>query len=216
MTDNQLKSILEVALLSSNEPLSIPQLQRLFESAEKPDTVLIRNTLKALQQDYTDRVLVLVQVAGGYRFQIRLEFAPTIKKLHEKRPPRYSRALLETLALIAYRQPITRGEIEEVRGVIISTNIVKTLVERDWVKVLGHKDVPGKPALYGTTKQFLSYFNLNHLSELPPLKAWVDEHKIDDKLSQLGFTLDMNPDRTLPVPIPIPVDDGSSDNIESA
>lgn len=204
MTPNEIKDILEAALLSTNESLTVEQLQRiLFEPKGRPSKAVMREALETLQQDYSDRVLELAQVAGGYRFQIKLAFGDVVKKLHEKRPPRYSRALLETLALVAYRQPITRGEIEEIRGVTVSTNIFKTLLERAWVKILGHKDVPGKPALYGTTKEFLSYFNLKHLSELPPLKTWINEDQLDDKLAQLGLSFDS--DRTVPVPVTVPI-----------
>jgi len=203
ITLNELKAMLEVTLLSTNEPLTVEQLHRiLFEQKDRPSTAMMREALEALQRDYSDRVLELAPVASGYRFQIKLIYGDLVKKVHEKRPPRYSRALLETLALVAYRQPITRGEIEEIRGVTVSTNIFKTLLERAWVKVLGHKNVPGKPALYGTTKEFLSYFNLKHLSELPPLKAWINEDQLEDKLAQLGLSFDS--DRAIPVPITIP------------
>ena len=204
MTLNELKTTLEVALLSTHQPLTVLQLQRiLFTPNDRPSKAMIQQAVETLQQDYENRVLELVQVGDGYRFQIKLIFSNVVKKLYEKRPPRYSRALLETLALVAYRQPITRGEIEEIRGVTVSTNIFKTLLERAWVKVLGHKDLPGRPALYGTTEEFLSYFCLKNLSELPPLKAWVNDDQLDDKLAQLGLSFDA--DRSIPVPVPVPV-----------
>lgn len=204
---DKLKPIIESALLSVNEPLTVEQLQRLlFTLEDKPEIALIRDAVKALQQDYNSHVLELVQVANGYRFQIKSSFSSYVRKLHEKRPPRYSRALLETLALIAYRQPITRGEVESVRGVSTSTHIFKTLLERTWVKIIGYKNVPGKPALYGTTKQFLSYFNLKNLSDLPPLKAWVNEDQVEDQLAQLGLSLDSDEQGPL-LPIPVPITD---------
>jgi segregation and condensation protein B len=207
MTLDELKLILKAALLSTSDVLTIEQLQRaLFDEENRPSTALFRQAIEVLQQTDETEPLELVKVAGGYRFQIKPIYSPYIKKLHEKRPPRYSRALLETLALIAYRQPMTRGEVEEVRGVSTSSHIFKTLLERAWVKVIGYKNVPGKPALYGTTKQFLSYFNLKDLSALPPLKEWATDGQLDDKLAQLGLTLDAS-DRQEPIPVPIPITD---------
>ncbi|TNF37482.1 MAG: SMC-Scp complex subunit ScpB, partial [Gammaproteobacteria bacterium] len=139
--------------------------------------------LTALQEDYEGRGLLLKEVASGYRFQVAESYAPWVSRLWEEKPPRYSRALLETLALVAYRQPITRGEIEEIRGVSVSSHILKTLLERDWVRVLGHKDVPGKPAMYGTTREFLDYFNMKSLDELPTLAEIKDLDKIHPELA---------------------------------
>lgn len=165
----ELKIVLEAALLAAAGPVSINQLLNLFEHEERPDHDAVCSALEALSRDYEERGIELKEVAGGFRIQVRRELSPWVSRLWEERPGRYSRALLETLSLIAYRQPITRGEIEEVRGVSVSTSIIKTLQERGWIKVLGHRDVPGRPALYGTTREFLDYFNLKSLSEMPPL-----------------------------------------------
>ena len=164
-----LKNILEAALMAADHPLSIDRLQGLFNEQWLPTKAEIRTALKTLQKDYADRGVELNEVASGFRFQARSETAEWVSRLWEERPPRYSRALMETLALIAYRQPITRAEIEDVRGVAVSSNIIKTLLEREWVQVIGHRDVPGKPALYATTREFLDYFNLKGLDQLPTL-----------------------------------------------
>jgi segregation and condensation protein B len=169
-----LKFILEAALLAVGEPVSLERLQGLFDEEVRPDKDCIRAALAALAQDYEGRGVELREVASGYRLQVPQGYSPWISRLWEERPGRYSRALLETLALIAYRQPFTRGEIEAVRGVSVSSSIIKTLLERGWVKVLGHRDVPGRPALYGTTRAFLDYFNLKALSDLPPLAQLRD------------------------------------------
>lgn len=170
----ELKIVLEAALLAAGGPVSINQLLNLFEPDDQPGHDAMRSALEALSRDYEGRGIELKEVAGGFRIQVRQELSPWVSRLWEERPGRYSRALLETLALIAYRQPITRGEIEEVRGVSVSTSIIKTLQERDWIKVLGHREVPGRPALYGTTREFLDYFNLKSLNELPPLSEMRD------------------------------------------
>lgn len=164
-----LKSIVEAALFAAQRPLSIAEIEALFGEDEKPDRDRILVALEELTRDYAPRPLELRKVASGYRFQIRPGFAPWVAKLFEERPGRYSRALLETLAIIAYRQPVTRGQIEEIRGVAVSTGIIRTLLERDWIAVVGHREVPGRPALYATTKQFLDYFNLETLADLPDL-----------------------------------------------
>ena len=182
--------ILEGALLAAHEPLSVERLQQLFLEAENPLAALptpqeIKMALNDLECLYGQRAISLKQVASGYRFQVRQSLAPWISKLWEEKPARYSRALLETLVLIAYRQPITRAEIEEVRGVAVSTAIVKTLLEREWVRIVGHKDVPGKPALYATTKQFLNYFNLQALDELPTLAAIQDLTHVGEQMDLL-------------------------------
>ena len=169
-----LKNILEAALLAAGGPLSIDQMVQLFEEEDAPGRSQIQEALDGLGADYAERGIELCLVAGGYRIQIRAEIAPWVARLWEERPARYSRALLETLALIAYRQPITRGEIEDIRGVSVSTNIIKTLLEREWVRVVGHRDVPGRPALFATTRQFLDYFGLRSLNALPPLAEIKD------------------------------------------
>jgi len=165
----QLKLIIQAALMTAGKPLNIDQLLVLFADDEKPSRDDIRETLAAIETDFQDTGVELKQVSSGYRLQIVEELSPWINRMSEEKPSRYSRALLETIALIAYRQPITRAGVEDVRGVSVSTSIIKTLLEREWVKVVGHRDVPGKPALYGTTRNFLDSFNLKSLSELPPL-----------------------------------------------
>jgi len=165
----QLKNILEAALLAAGEPLSMDRLLGLFPEETRPETTELRQALQALGEDCAGRGIELKEVGSGFRLQVKQELAPWVSRLYEERAPRYSRALLETLVLIAYRQPITRAEIEDIRGVTVSTNIIKTLQEREWIRVVGHREVPGKPALFGTTREFLDYFNLKSLGELPSL-----------------------------------------------
>ncbi|MGA8204331.1 MAG: SMC-Scp complex subunit ScpB [Woeseiaceae bacterium] len=174
MDPTQTKYFIEAALLAAGRPLSIDQLQKLFEDGAEPEKTDIRQALAALNEDYAERGLTIAEVASGFRIQIETKMADRLQKLWEERPPRYSRALFETLALVAYRQPITRGEIEEIRGVSVSANIVRTLVERDWVRVVGHRDVPGHPEMLGTTRAFLDYFGLKKLDDLPPLADLAD------------------------------------------
>jgi len=164
-----LKNIIEAALLAANRPLSVDQLCNLFDKEMRPSRNQIHDVLVELVAEWEKRAIELKEIHSGYRFQVRQEFAPWISRLWEERPPRYSRAFLETLALIAYRQPITRAEVEEIRGVSVSSSIMKTLQEREWVKVLGRREIPGRPALYGTTRKFLDQFNLKSLDELPSL-----------------------------------------------
>ena len=164
----QIKRIVEAALLCAEKPLSPDELHQLF-AADECDKATLRAALEALESDCATRGIELHRVASGYRFQVRQDLSPWIGRLWEDKPPRYSRALLETLSLIAYRQPVTRGDIEQVRGVTVSPNIIRTLLERDWIRVVGFREVPGRPALFGTTKGFLDYFNLSSLEELPPL-----------------------------------------------
>jgi segregation and condensation protein B len=177
-----LKSILEALLLAAGEPLSLAGLAAVFTDEERPSNTEISKALEELSGDYNERGLELREVASGFRIQVREDANPWVARLWEERPQRYSRALLETLALIAYRQPITRGDIEEVRGVSVSTNIVRTLQEREWIRVVGHRDVPGKPALFGTTKAFLDYFNLSSLDDLPSLAEIKDMDSIEPEL----------------------------------
>jgi len=172
----ELKRILEGVLFASDKALTAKQLQALFPEYEAPGVNTIKELLAQLAEEYSARGVRLVELASGYCFRVASFAAPYISELSEEKAPRYSRALLETLAIIAYRQPITRGEIEYIRGVAVSSHIFKTIQERDWIRVLGHKDVPGKPALYGTTKTFLDYFNLKHLSDLPPLATLIDSN----------------------------------------
>jgi len=167
----ELASLLEAFLLASGKPQSLERLYELFEEAERPEPAVFKKALTHLGKSCEGRAFELIEVASGYRLQVREKFAPWVGRLWEERPQRYSRAMLETLALIAYRQPITRGEIEDVRGVAVNSHIVKTLLEREWIRVVGYRDVPGKPAMFATTKAFLDHFNLKSLDELPPLAA---------------------------------------------
>jgi len=177
-----LKNVLEALLLASGEPLNLTTIASVFSDEEQPGNSKIGQALQELGADYEERGLELKEVASGFRLQVRQEVNPWVTRLREERPQRYSRALLETLALIAYRQPITRGDIEEVRGVSVRTNIIRTLQEREWIRVIGHRDVPGKPALFGTTKVFLDYFNLKSLDDLPSLAEIMDMGSIEPEL----------------------------------
>ncbi|AZO83960.1 SMC-Scp complex subunit ScpB [Stutzerimonas stutzeri] len=164
-----LAPLLEAFLLASGKPQSLESLFELFEEGERPEPPVFKKALTMLAKSCDGRAFELKEVASGYRLQIREKFAPWVGRLWEERPQRYSRAMLETMALIAYRQPITRGEIEDVRGVAVNSNIVKTLMEREWIRIVGYRDVPGKPAMFATTKAFLDHFNLKNLDDLPPL-----------------------------------------------
>jgi len=177
-----LKHWLEAALLAAGQPLTLNQLNALFPEAEQPGHGPLREALALLDAELGDRAVELVEVAGGYRLQIRSRLMPVVSNLWAEKPPKYSRALLETLAIIAYRQPITRGEIEQIRGVSLSANILKTLQEREWIKVVGHRDMPGKPELLGTTKAFLDYFGLKGLDDLPTLAEIRDLDNIEPEL----------------------------------
>ena len=183
MDNDKLKSVLEALFAASDKPLSVNQLFDLFVGdIEQPGKDEIRKAIQELVEKYEGSGFELKQVASGYRFQVRADFETWVARLWEQKPPRYSRALMETLALIAYRQPITRGEIEDIRGVSVSSNIIKTLQERDWVKPLGHKEIPGRPTLYGTTRSFLDYFNLKSLNELPTLAEIRDLDQYNPEL----------------------------------
>jgi segregation and condensation protein B len=168
------KHIVEAALFVAQKPLSLAELQALFPEDGQPEAAELRAALAELAQAFQSRPIELKEVATGFRFQVREALSPWVSRLFEERPARYSKAFLETLAIIAYRQPVTRGEIEEIRGVAVSTQIIRGLMERDWVQVVGHKEVPGRPGLYATTRQFLDYFNLKGLDELPPLQTFID------------------------------------------
>ena len=178
----ELKNIVEGALLAAGRPLSLDELLALFTDEERPDRAEVRKALDTLAEEFTDRGIELKEVASGYRIQVRAQLSAWISRLWEERPARYSRALLETLALVAYRQPITRGEIEDVRGVTVSTNIIRTLQDRGWVRVVGHRDVPGHPEMFGTTREFLDYFSLKSLDELPTLAQLRDIESINAEL----------------------------------
>ncbi len=174
MDDTEVKYFIEAALLAAGRPMSIEQLHGLFDGRTAPEKSELRTAITSLNEDYELRGITISEVASGFRIQVKAAMADRLQKLWEERPPRYSRALFETLALIAYRQPITRGEIEEVRGVSVSSNIVRSLVEREWIRVVGHRDVPGRPAMFATTRSFLDYFGLKKLDDLPPLADLSD------------------------------------------
>jgi segregation and condensation protein B len=186
MNDQYVKNVVEAALLAAGRPLSIDELVGVFDERDesKPDDV--RGAIAALNEDYAGRGIELREVASGYRIQIREDVAPPVSRLWQERPAKYSRALLETLALVAYRQPITRGEIEQIRGVAVNPNIIKTLQERSWIRVVGHRDVPGKPELLGTTRDFLDYFGLKKLDDLPTLAQLKELEELRVQLSLPG------------------------------
>jgi segregation and condensation protein B len=184
MKTGQLKGIIESSLISYGQPRGIDKLREIFDEFERPDAAQVRKALVARADDCDGRPMELVEVASGFRLQVRKEFSARLSRLWQERPTRYSRALLETLALIAYRQPITRGEIENVRGVTVNPNIIRTRTERGWIRVVGHREVPGHPELLGTTRDFLDYFGLRSLDELPSLAALRD---MDDVGIQLEF-----------------------------
>ena len=175
--DNKVKMIVEGLLLAAGRPLTLDNIALVFNEKERPDRKELKAVMHAISEECNDRGFELKEVASGYRFQVKQELSEWIAKLWEEKSPRYTRALLETLALIVYRQPITRGDIEEIRGVGVSPNIIRTLLDREWVRVVGHRDVPGRPAMFATTKRFLDYFNLKSLQELPPLSEIKDLDK---------------------------------------
>ena len=183
MNQEQLKNIIEAALMVSEKPVSVSQLLAIFEKeTDRPERADIKTAIEQIMQDYDGRGIELKEVSSGYRVQVNGDYADWINHLFDDRPPRYSRALLETLAIIAYRQPVTRAEIEEIRGVSVSSNIIRTLQERSWIRVVGQRDIPGKPELLATTKEFLDYFNLKKLTELPSLSEIKDFDKINPDL----------------------------------
>ena len=188
--DNKVKMIIEGLLLASSRPLSLNEIAQVFDESERPDKKELKKTIAIIETECSDRGFELQEVASGYRFQVKQELSAWIGKLWDERPPRYTRALLEILALIAYKQPITRGDIEEIRGVSVSPSIVRTLIDREWVRVVGHRDVPGRPAMFATTKTFLDYFNLKSLQDLPPLSEIKEldnsdsENNLNEELSQ--------------------------------
>lgn len=168
------KNIVEAILFAADKPLRVNQLRNLFPELERPDSLDIQDSIDSIRRDYRERPVELRQVASGYRFQVREGLSPWVSRLFEEKPPKYTRAFLETLAIIAYRQPVTRGDIEEIRGVGVSSTIIHSLLDREWIKVIGHKEVPGRPAIFSTTKLFLDYFNLTSLNELPTLQELQD------------------------------------------
>jgi len=193
MSDAYLKNVVEAALLAAARPVSISELQQIFDEQSRPNAKEMRALLEQLTADYEGRGVTIRETANGYRFQVRTEFAHEVSRLWPERPRKYSRALLETLALIAYRQPITRAEIENVRGVAVNPEIVKTLMERNWVRVVGTRDVPGHPELLGTTDEFLDYFSLKSIEDLPPL-------------AELKSLTDLN----LQLPLPVTTENGGT------
>jgi segregation and condensation protein B len=183
---DELKNIIEAAIMVSQEPITVERILGMFTEATQPERATVKDLLLELEQDYAKRGFELRRIDKGYRLQTREEYSPWLARLTTSRQPRYSRAMLETLAIIAYRQPVTRGEIEEIRGVAVSTDIIRTLQEREWVRQVGVRDVPGKPALFGTTKSFLEYFSLEGLSQLPTLQ---DIRDMDTIAAELNMTL---------------------------
>jgi segregation and condensation protein B len=205
LTQDKIQAIIEAALMVAGHPLTLVSLQNLFPEEDRPSAADIKTVLSILKEQRQDEKsgVELHEVASGYRFQAKTELSPWLAKLWEERAPRYSRAFLETLVLIAYKQPITRGEIEEIRGVTVSSNIMKTLQEREWIRVIGYREVPGKPAIYGTTKEFLNYFNLKSLTALPSLAEFKDLAAQDEQL-QIQLALEnsgLGPDDSESIPV---------------
>lgn len=182
MTDTYVRNLIEAALLAAGRALPLGEIGSLFEERSRPDATRLRQALAQLQADYADRGVEVRETAAGFRIQVRRELAAEISRLWPERPQKYSRAMLETLALIAYRQPVTRAEIEAVRGVAVNPNIIRTLLERGWIRVVGHRDLPGHPELLGTTRDFLDYFGLKSLDELPPLAQLRSLAELDPQL----------------------------------
>ncbi len=200
MEDGYLKNIVEAALLAAGRTLDVEALRELFEEFERPGAADVRAALAELTTDYAGRVAEVAEVASGWRIQVRTDYSAQVSRLWQERPGRYSRAMLETLALIAYRQPITRAEIEDVRGVAVNPNIVRTMTERGWIRVVGHREVPGRPELLGTTKDFLDYFGLKSLDALPSLAELKD-------MDNVGVQLEFG-ESSGPVPV---VEDAAND-----
>jgi segregation and condensation protein B len=202
MSDHYVRNVIEAALLAAARPVPLSELAQIFDEQSRPTNKQLRAALEQLQADYEGRGVMVRETANGFRFQVRSEFALEVSRLWPDRPRKYSRALLETLALIAYRQPITRAEIENVRGVAVNPEIIKTLMERNWVRVVGHRDVPGHPELLGTTSEFLDYFSLKSIEDLPPL-------------AELKSLTDLNPQLALPVNGEVPGDSGDAPAVDS-
>lgn len=208
----ELKNIIEAALLVAGQPLSIDRMAAMFPEDSRPPREEIRAVLKQLEEEYAARGLELKQIDKAYRLQTRARYSSWLSRLVEERPVRYSRAALETLAIIAYRQPVTRGDIEDIRGVAVSTEIIKTLSERDWIREVGRKEVPGRPALYGTTREFLEYFNLTQLEDLPPLAELRDIAAISAELDQRMGTHGETTPPSVPAPAGEPDASGEPSN----
>ena len=205
MNDSYLRNVIEAALLAAGGPLAAPELVRLFDEVARPSTQAVRAALEALAAEYAGRGIELKETASGFRIQVRRELAGEVSRLWPERSPRYSRALLETLALIAYRQPITRAEIEAVRGVAVNPNIIRTLFERNWIRVVGHRDVPGHPELLATTREFLDYFGLKNLEELPPLAELK-------AMGDINLPLALPGEAAAPAPQDVPADSGEAED----
>ena len=203
--DNKVKMIIEGLLLAASRPLNLSEIAQVFDEGERPDKKELKKIIEVIEADCSDRGFELQEVASGYRFQVKQELSSWVGKLWDERPPRYTRALLEILALIVYKQPITRGDIEEIRGVSVSPNIIRTLIDREWVRVVGHRDVPGRPAMFATTKTFLDYFNLKSLQNLPPLS---EIKELDNSDSELNLNEELSQSRILDMPN---VDDSEGD-----
>ena len=210
----EIKHFIEAALLAAGRPLSVDQLQKLFDGRMAPEKPEIREAVATLREEYDGRGITIAEVASGFRVQVKSTMADQLHKLWEDRPPRYSRALFETLALVAYRQPITRGEIEEIRGVSVSPNIVRSLMERDWVRVVGHRDVPGRPEMFGTTKTFLDYFGLKKLDDLPPLADLSDWESLRVQLNLPEVEEDTSADIAPATDLPVLFPEGSDGDVE--
>ena len=196
MTLEQMQAIIEAAIMVAGHPLTVVSLQNLFPDDARPAAAEIKSIIASLKErhQHENSGIVLQEVASGYRFQAKSELSPWLSRLSEERAPRYSRAFLETLVIIAYKQPMTRGEIEDIRGVTVSTNIMKTLQEREWVRVIGYREIPGKPAIYGTTREFLDYFNLKSLTDLPSLAEFRDPAVQMKTASSAGENSHLGPD----------------------
>jgi len=197
LTNQKIKNIIESALFAAGHPLPLDKIAELFLEHEAPLRSVLKNILHELEIDYQDRGVQLVEVASGYRFQSKDEYAEWLQRLWDERPSKYSRASLETLALIAYRQPVTRAEIEEIRGVSVSSNIIKSLMEREWIRVVGHRDVPGRPSLFATTRTFLDYFNLKSLDSLPSLAEIRDIESLTPQFELTDKHIDEVPNKKL-------------------
>lgn len=227
MEQQEIQHFIEAALLAAGRPLSIDQLQGLFDGRSTPEKAEVRKAIDSLNKDYSARGIEILEVASGFRMQVKAAMADRLQKLWEERPPRYSRALFETLALVAYRQPITRGEIEEIRGVSVSSNIIRSLMEREWVRVVGHRDVPGRPAMFGTTKSFLDYFGLKKLDDLPELadlsdweslRVQLDLPDVDEDATgnePAGLTVSGADEETPTAAVPVLQPDGAADDGEA-
>jgi len=213
MDATEIKYFIEAALFAAGRPLSVDRLQNLFDGRMAPEKAEIRQAISELIDEYEPRGITISEVASGFRVQVKAGMADQLHKLWEERPPRYSRALFETLALIAYRQPITRGEIEEVRGVSVSSNIVRSLLERDWVRVVGHRDVPGRPEMFGTTRLFLDYFGLKKLDDLPPLADLSDWESLRVQLNLPEVEEDTSEEHPVIPDIPVLYPEIGSDEV---